>query len=165
MEITKTFGNTLRDMMRAKLRVFVRRSVYRYAISIALITMAMHGADQTLTTWDKLSRGLIYFAALCFAIVLLYLISALLQSRRFTPRTVTFTESTLIVDQNGESACHDWGWIISADESSTTISMLIQKLPRLELYLSKHKLDDTEYETLRAWLVSHGKLAPTEIAG
>ena len=162
MEITKTFGHTFRDMMLAKLRAFRHRSVYRYALGVALITVAAHGSDPTLTASDKFTRGLIYFTLLCLGVFLLYAISASIQSRSIRPRTVTFTNDTLVVNQNGESANHDWDWIISADETTTMLSLLVQTMPRLELYLPRHKLSDTEYDMLRGWLVSHGKLAPTE---
>ena len=107
-------------------------------------------------------RGLIYFAALCLGVLLLYAVSASIQSRRFTPRTITFTKDTIVVNRNGELASHDWNWIISADESPTVISLLVQKMPRLELYLPKRTLNDNEYDTLHGWLVANGKLSPTE---
>lgn len=160
MEITKTFANTFGDMMRAKLRWFVRRSLYRYAIAVVLITYGLHGSNPNLTTTDKLARGLAYFVAICLAVLLLHVVMALSQSRKITPRTITFTEQSLVVNHKGETATRGWNWISSAGESPTLISLLVQKMPRLELYLPKAKLTENEYTVLRGWLSSHGKLPP-----
>jgi len=165
MEVTKTFARTFRDLMRAKLRSFARCSFYRYAVGVAIITVSVHGSDPALTSAAKLTRGLIYFAALCLCVVLLYVISATIQSRRITPRMITFTKERLVVAYKGNSTDHDWNWIISASESSTAISLLVQKIPRLELYLPKTKLNESEYDNLRGWLVTHGKLQPLDNVG
>jgi hypothetical protein len=85
---------------------------------------------------------------------------ALTQSRKISPRTITFTEQSLVVNHKGEMATRGWDWIISAAESPTIISLLVQKIPRLELYLPKAKLTENEYTVLRGWLSSHGKLPP-----
>ncbi len=102
-------------------------------------------------------RGLVYFAILSIAVLVLHVVTAWVQSRRITPRTVTFTEDSVVVDFKGESVDRGWDWIIAAEESPTLISLLVQKLPRLELYLHKATLDDDEYRTLHEWLVLHGK--------
>lgn len=162
MEITKTFANTFRDMMRAKLRWFFRRSLYRYAIAVALITFGLHGGDPALTLTEKLMRGIIYFVALCAAVLVLHVFAASIQSRRLAPRTITFTKDNVTVNHKGESVDRGWSWILAANESSTLISLLVQKMPRLELYLPKAKLNDTELQVLRSWLVSHGKLPPMD---
>ena len=158
MEITKTFRNTFRYMMRAKVRWFLRRSVFRYAMAIALITCGLHGRDPSIAPMDMAWKGLTYFAALCAAVLMLNVISAAVQSRRLDRRTVTFTENDLMVNHNGEIVMRDWDWILSAEESPTVISLLIQEFPRFELYLPKTELEDDEYDVLRDWLVSHGKL-------
>ena len=160
MEITKTFANTFSDMMRAKIRWFFRRSLYRYAIAVALITYGLHGSNPYLTTTDKLALGLGYFVALSLAVLLLHVVIALTQSRKLTLRTITFTDKSLIVKHKGEMATCGWDWIISAGESPTLISLLVQKRPRLELYLPKTKLTGSEYTVLRRWLSTHGKLPP-----
>lgn len=158
MEITRTFANTYGDMMRAKMRLFFRRSVYRYAIAVALITFGLHAKDPALTSADKLIRGVGYFFALCLFVLSIYAVVALAQSRRITPRTITFTGTRLIVNHNGELSDHGWDWIISAGESPRLISLLVQRMPRLELYLPKRQLNKIEYDVLRSWLVLHGKL-------
>lgn len=165
MEITKTFANTFYDMMRAKMRWFLRRSLFRYAIAIALITLGIHGSDATLGFGDKVTRGIIYFVALCVGVFVLHIVVAAIQSRRIAPRTITFTENNLIVKHKGGSAHCGWDWIIAAEESSTTIALLVQRLPRLELYLPKSKLSEVECRVLRGWLVSHGKLPQTDAVG
>lgn len=159
MEITKTFANAFPYMMRAKLRWFFRRSLFRYAIATALITYGLHGINASLKPSEIAMRGLLYFVILCFAVLALHVVTAWIQSRRITPRTVVFTEDTVVVDFKGESVDRGWDWIIAAEESPTVISLLVQKLPRLELYLHKASLDDDEYRTLREWLVLHGKTA------
>ena len=160
MKITQTFGSTFSYMMRAKLRNFARRSVYRYAAGIMLITFGMHRANQSLSTLETLSRGALCFGALLLIVFLVYCIYSIVQSRRFPLRTVTFTETTITVLQGGNTTSCDWGWVISADESSAIISMLIQQSPRTEIYLPKNKLGETKFTTLRKWLIAHGKLPP-----
>ena len=159
MEITKTFANTFPHMMRAKLKWFLRRSVLRYAIATALITYGLHGINASLEPREIAMRGLLYFAILCFAVLVLHVVTAWIQSRRITPRTVTFTADSVVVNYKGESVDRGWDWIIAAAESPAVISLLVQKLPRLELYLHKASLDDDEYRTLHEWLVLHGKTA------
>jgi hypothetical protein len=144
-------------MMRAKLKWFFRRSLLRYAIATALVTYGMHGINASLQPRGMAVRGLVYFAILCFAVLVLLVMTAWMQSRRITPRTVTFTEDSVVVDFKGESVNRGWDWIIAAEESPTLISLLVQKLPRLELYLHKASLDDDEYRTLHEWRVLHGK--------
>ena len=158
MEITKTFANTFPHMMRAKLKWFFRRSLLRYAIATALITYGLHGVNASLQPREIAVRGLVYFAILCFAVLVLHVVTAWMQSRRITPRTVTFTEDSVVVDFQGESVDRGWDWIIAAEESPTLIALLVQKLPRRELYLQKASLDDDEYRTVHEWLVLHGKI-------
>lgn len=134
--------------------------MYKYAIAVALITYGLHGKDPDLTTADKLTRGLAYFLALCLGVLVLHFVMALMLSRKITPRTITFTEHNLVVNHKGELSTRGWDWIISAGETSSIISLLVQKLPRLELYLPKAKLTDIEYTVLREWLIAHGKLPP-----
>ena len=69
MEITKTFANTFHDMMHAKLRWFVRRSLFRYAIAVSLITYGLHAHDASLEFGDKLLRGGLYFVAVCIGVL------------------------------------------------------------------------------------------------
>ncbi|MCP3924575.1 MAG: hypothetical protein GY714_18530 [Desulfobacterales bacterium] len=57
-----------------------------------------------------------------------------------------------------KTATHSWDWILSAEESQVYISLLIRKRPFYELYLSKSKLNEVEYQTLRDWLIRHDKL-------
>lgn len=162
MEITKTFANTFSDMMRAKIRLFLRRSVFRYAIAVALITYGLHGRDASIEPLSVVFKGLTYFMALCAGVLMLQVVAATVQSRRIAPRTVTFTESEVIVNHNGETVTRNWDWIIAAEDSQTVIALLVQKMPRLELYLPKTKLDQNEYNILRSWLVAHGKLSPNK---
>ncbi len=160
MEITKTFANTFSDMMRAKLRRFLRRSVFRYAIAVVLITYGLHGRDTALEPISVAWKGLTYFIALCAGVLMLHVVAATIQSRRIAPRTVTFKDNELIIKHKGETVTRDWDWIIAAEDSPKVIALLVRKLPRLELYLPKTKLDRNEYNILRNWLVSHGKLGP-----
>ncbi len=158
MEITKTFVNKFRFVMRAKVRWFLRRSIFRYATAVALMTYGIHGHKTSIEPMDMAWKGLRYFAALCAAVLTLHIIAAAVQSRRVDQRTVTFTEDDVIVDHNGEIVRQDWDWILSAEDSPRMISFLVQESPRLELYLPKTELEDDEYDALRGWLVSHGKL-------
>jgi hypothetical protein len=158
MEIRKTFANSFHDMMRAKWRWFLRRSLLRYALAIALITYGLHGTDANLTSAEVVTRGFLYFVILCVAVMMVHVVAAWMQSRRITPRTVIFTEQDVVVEYQGESVSRGWDWIISADESPSVISLLVQRSPRLELYLSRTKLDEHEYTVLHGWLASHRKL-------
>jgi hypothetical protein len=158
MEIRKTFANSFHDMMRAKWRWFLRRSILRYAIAIALITYGLHGTDANLTSAEVVTRGVLYFVILCVAVMMIHVVAAWIQSRRVTPRTVTFTEQDVVVEYKGKSVSRGWDWIVSAHESPALISLLVQKSPRLELYLRRTELDEHEYSTIRSWLTSHGKL-------
>ena len=161
MEITKTFSNTFSDMMRAKFRWFLRRSVFRYAIAVGLITYGLHGRTTALEPLTVAGKGLTYFIALCAGVLMLQVVAAAVQSRRIAPRIVTFTENELIVNYKGESITRDWDWIIAAEDSPKVIALLVRKMPRLELYLPKTKLNGNEYNILCGWLVLHGKLSPT----
>lgn len=158
MEIRKTFANSFHDMMRAKWRWFLRRSLLRYALAIALITYGLHGTDANLTSAEVVTRGFLYFVILCVAVMMVHVVAAWMQSRRITPRTVIFTEQDVVVEYQGETVSRGWDWIISADESPSVISLLVQRSPRLELYLPRTKLDEHEYTVLHGWLVSHSKL-------
>ncbi|MCA9192608.1 MAG: hypothetical protein KDB03_12625 [Planctomycetales bacterium] len=160
MEIRIVFANTFHNMMRAKLRWFFRRSLYRYAFAVALITYSIHGGNPRLTTTDVIVRGFGYFAALCLAVLVLHTVLALIQSRRIIPRTITFTEQNLSMERNGKLVTQSWNWIISAKESPTLISLLVQKMPRLELYVAKDMLTENEYTVFRNLLSSNGKLPP-----
>jgi hypothetical protein len=160
MEITKTFSNTFGDMMRAKIRWFLRRSVLRYAVAVALITYGLHGRDTSLGPFVLVFKASTYFIALCAGVLVLHVVAAAIQSRRFVPRTVTFTENEVIVKHRGEIVTRNWDWIIAAEDSQRVIALLVHKMPRLELYLPKAKLDQNEYKVLRGWLVAHGKLSP-----
>ena len=151
-------------MIRGKLRGFLHRSVYRYAIGVALITYALHANDSELSVSEKLVAGFEYFGALCLGVLLLLFATAIIQSRKMTPQMITFKEQNLVVEHQGELSFRDWDWIISARESPAFISLLVQKRPRFELYLPKSRLNENEYAVLRGWLVSHGKLPPSDEA-
>lgn len=159
MDIEVTFGNTFRDMLRAKWRWFLRRSLLRYTLATALITYGLHGIDPKWTSAEIVTRGIIYWGVLCLAVIVLHVVAAWIQSRRITPRTVTFSEEDVIVHYRGESVSRGWDWIIAADESPAMIVLLVQKLPRRELYLPRAKLSEHEYGILRGWLASRGKLS------
>ncbi|MBU2964523.1 hypothetical protein Q4508_04705 [Amphritea sp. 2_MG-2023] len=158
MEITKTFVHTFKDSIRTKLRQFMRRSLYRYAFGVALITFAAHGMDAEMGALEIALRGLIYLTIACAGILVVYVISSYVQSKNRVPITIRFSEVGLVVSQGVDSVNHDWCWIQSAEESSNLLTLVIRELPRYELYLSKPECPDKEYKVLREWLVLHGKL-------
>ena len=162
MEITKTFVNALPYVLRAKIRAFFRRSVFRYAIATALIAYAINFSSiKSIAGIEFLKIWMIYLLGICAVALILILISAVVQSRRLVPRQVTFKEEAIIVTHRGETETKTWDWIIAAEETVDFFAFIVQKIPRLELFLRKKQLDDDEYQSLRAWLVEHGKL-PTE---
>jgi hypothetical protein len=71
---------------------------------------------------------------------------------------VTFKEEAIIIIHRGEIETGTWDWIIAAEESADFFAFMVQRFPRLELFLRKKQLDEGEYQALRAWLVEHGKL-------
>lgn len=159
MEITLVFGATFADMMRAKLRHFFRRSLLRYAVGAALIAFGLHGLAGKASQAEIAVRGIVYFLLLCAGVLVLHVIAAFVQSRRQTPRQVTFSESDIVVTQQGETVRHGWPWILAAQESNNMLALQIQRSPPRELFLPKSKLPNNDYQTLRGWLVAHGKLA------
>ncbi len=161
MEITKTFGNTFGNMMRAKLRRFKRRSALRYALGVALITYGIHGQDASIEPMQMVRNGIVYFVVLCVGVLLVYVITAMFQSRKVEVRTVTFTKNNIVVAYQGETVSRGWDWVIAAEDSRRVITLLIQRLPQLELFLPKDKLSEVEYRTLCKWLVARGKLEST----
>ena len=159
MEITKTFVNSLPNVLRAKLRGFLRRSIFRYAFASALIAYALHIPNiKSIASVEFLKIWFIYFFGICSFALTLILISAIVQSRRLTPRQVTFKEGAIIVSQGDKTETKTWDWIITAEELFGTIAFMVQKRPRVELFIRKKQLDDYEYKILRAWLAEHGKL-------
>jgi len=108
---------------------------------------------------DRLLKGLIYFGVLCVGVLVLHVVAATVQSRRISPRAVTFTKYDLIVNHKGETVSRGWDWIIAAENTSTVITLFVQKMPQLELHLPKTRLDESEYRILHGWLILHGKIA------
>jgi hypothetical protein len=162
VEITKTFVNALPYVFRAKIRAFFRRSVFRYAFATALIAYALNFPSiKSIVSIEFVKIWAIYFLGICAIALILLLISAVVQSRRLVPRQVTFKEEAIIVSHGGETETKTWDWIIAAEESADFFAFMVQRHPRLELFISKKQLDSDEYQFLRAWLVEHGKL-PTE---
>lgn len=161
MTITKTFASTFYYMMLSKLRRFIRRSLYQYAIGIAVFTYGMHGQDATMSLGDMVGKGLFYFAITCVFALLLNMLVAAIQLRQIPSQTITFAKTGLQVEQDGETSKQGWDWIISAEETASYIALVVKKMPRFELYLSKAKLNETEYQALHEWLVGQNKLPTT----
>lgn len=160
MVITKIFVNTLHYVLRAKMRVFVRRSVFRYAIASAVIAYTVHFLSiRSIVIIEFAKIWVVYFIGISAVALVLILISAITQSRRLIPRQVTFKEEGIIVSQGGATEIRTWDWIISAEENSDFFAFLLQKRPRLEIFLSKDNLEDHESQFLRDWLIKHEKLS------
>ena len=158
MIITKTFTSSFQYIMLAKLRRFVRISIFRYLIAAIMISYSRYllgsiNSDLlgsvSLSSADIVIEGIVGFILLSFSVILLMLIAAKVQSHRNREITVTFKEGELIVTQEGESTHHDWGWIISAVDSLGLLALLIEKRPVFEIYLAKKHLTVDESEVLQ----------------
>jgi hypothetical protein len=161
VEITRTFVNALPYVIRAKIRGFARRSVFAYAIASALIAYAIHTPSlKSIATVEYFRTWVIYFLLICTVALTMNLISAVIQSRRLIPRQVTFKQEAITITHRGNTECKTWDWIIAAEELGDSFPFVVQRFPRLELFLSKKRLSEDEYRSLRAWLVEHGKLPP-----
>jgi hypothetical protein len=159
MEITKTFANALPFVIRAKLRGFLRRSIFRYAIAAAILAYALNiSSIKSIASIEFLKIWGIYLLGICAFVLILLLVSAVIQSRQLVPQQVTFIEDAIIVSQGGQTETKEWDWIIAAQETVDSLVFLIQKRPRLELFIGKKQLNDDEYQVLLTWLVEHGKL-------
>jgi len=159
VEITKAFVNSLRYVLRAKMRQFLRRSVFAYALAAALIAYGLNSPSiKSIASFEFLKIWITYSLGICAVALMLILISALVQSRRIVPHHVTFKEEAIIVTYRGETQTRTWDWIIAAEETSDFFAFVIRKRPRLELFLGKKCLDSDEHQSLRTWLVQHGKL-------
>jgi hypothetical protein len=161
VDVTKSFVNAFPYVLRAKLRGFFRRSLYRYAIAAALLAYALNIANiKAAAIIDFVRIWAIYFLGICAVALVLIVFSTRIQSRRLVPQEVTFREDAIIVTHRGQTETRTWDWIIHAEESRESFAFLVQERPRLELFLGKRHLTEDEYRSLRTWLVEHGKLLP-----
>jgi hypothetical protein len=160
MEITKTFVNSFGSVLLAKIRNFMRRSIFLYALATALITFGLHFSSiDSISSIEFIRIWGTYFLGIVFITLIFILISAIIQSRRIFPRKLTFREEELILSQGGTTEIKSWDWIISAEEKPRFFAFLVQKRPRLEMFLSKDKLEYQEGQLLREWLIKHEKLS------
>lgn len=158
VEIKRVFTPTFTSVLISKYRTFLRRSVWLYAISTAMIAYGLHGYDPRFTTIDVVLRWLIYFGGVCCIVLLLYPVPAAIAPRFVRPYVVVFRENDLCSLYKGKSIADSWDWIISAKDEPLMISLRIRKFPPLELYISKRNIIEDEYRTLIKWLVAHRKL-------
>lgn len=163
MEVTKTFANTLHYVILAKVRWFLRRSLYRYAISTAAIAYGLHwlhvGHAPSIASLPFLKLWGEFFTLVLAAGFVLQALAVSIQSARHIPRHITFREDEIVVVHRGLTQATDWNWIGSAEESSNLLVLSVRKFPRLELFLPKTKLTADELSFLREQLVAHNKLA------
>jgi hypothetical protein len=162
MKITKTFSSTFADLMRGKLRHFLRRSIYLYAVAVGLFAfgawLANDISQSLIVQWGT------YFVLVCIVSLFLQFASAAVQCRRMPKRVVTFEPETITVECGGNSTMHSWDWILSAEETEIRLLLLIRRAPRFELFIPKSKLDPLEYELLVKLLTSKGKLNSLQVA-
>ena len=159
MEITKTFTNALPFVIRAKMRGFFRRSVYRYIFAAWLVTYAFSFQSlKSVVSIEFLKVWSFYSVVICGLAIIIILISAAIQSRRLDPRQITFREDAITITDASAVKTNTWGWVIHAEELDDCFALLIQKSPRHELFISKKSLGEGEYKQLRAWLAKHDKL-------
>ena len=160
MKITKTFVNAFPYVFRAKMRAFFSRSIFRYALGSLLIALAFHFTSLiSILSFEFLKIWGLYLFGICIFVIMLLLISTYFQSRRHNPQEVTFTEESIVTKQNEQTVTKSWDWIIAAQETAEFFAFLVQKRPRLELFIDKDQLNDDEYQELRGWLVKNGKLS------
>jgi hypothetical protein len=160
MEITKTFVNAFGPVLLAKIRNFLRRSIFIYALGTALITFGLHfSIIRPTINFEFVKIWGTYFLGIVGLALTLIFISAIIQSRRIIPKQVTFREEELLLSQGESREIKSWDWIISAEEKKKFFAFLIQKRPRLEIFLMKEKLEDHEEQLIRKLLIHHGKLS------
>ncbi len=145
--------------MFAKVRWFVRRSIYRYFIAVVMFSFGRHLLDTTINSVDIVIEGVLGFILLCFSILLIQIVAARMQSKRIKPTKVIFKEDELTVTQFGKTTNRGWDWIISAEDTPSVFALLIQKKPIFEIYLPKSELTGNEQKTLLNWLIKHDKLS------
>ena len=155
MKITKTFSSTFADMLRGKLRNFLRRSIYLYAVAAGLLAfgawLANDISQSLIVQWG------VYLFLVCIVSLLVQFASAAVQWRRIPNSVVTFEPETITVECGENSTTHSWDWILSAEETEMRVLLLIRRSPRFELFIPKSKLDPLEYELLVKLLMSKGK--------
>jgi hypothetical protein len=155
-EITKTFAPSFRSIFLVKLRNFMKRGVWLYALGSLVIVVGvqiLNGqplvTDQTAGTFSILF--LIAFAFALSAILFSSLLSA--QSLKSDFTTVTFREHELLVKRNtGNPTAQNWDWIISTEETRKNYYLTAKIIPRYELVLSKSALSEEENKALKSWL-------------
>jgi hypothetical protein len=159
VEIHTTLVNAFPFVLRAKMRGFFRRSVYRYALATAMLAYALHFPNiKSIATVEFAAIWAAYFGGICGVVLVLILISAAIQSRHLDLRSVTFKEDAIIVSQGGATETKSWDWIIRAEDLADCFALLVQRRPRLEAFISKKHLSDEETRMLKEWLVEHTKL-------
>ncbi len=166
MVITKIFTNSFQSILLAKIRRFLRRSIFRYILAAVMISygrylLATINSDQLgsvpLSAVDIVIEGGVGFILLCLFVIILMVVAAKFQSNRKQEYTITFKCDELIVTQDGSTTHHDWDWIISAEYSLGILALLNKNHPGLEVFLPKSSLTEAEFETLQGWLGVHGK--------
>lgn len=150
-EITHLFRATPREQLLGKLYNFRRRSLGRYALAAALLTLARPDLlGHFVLTWLGLTAG---FGLLGLAVV--YASRHRLAPAPF-PATVTFRAERIEVrPADGSPAqTHDWRWVRRADESDRYFFLTVRDFPRLILLLDKQKLSPEETTTFQTWLAA-----------
>ncbi len=145
--------------MQAKVRRFMRRSIFQYFIATFMFSYGRYLLDTTIKPVDIIFEGVTGFILLCVIVILIQMVVAKVQSKKSTSLEVTFTENELTVTNSDKTSIHNWDWILSAEESLKAFALLIKRKPFFELYLPKSKLNENEYQAFRKWLIIHNKLS------
>jgi hypothetical protein len=155
-EITKTFAPNFRTILLVKLRNFMSRSIWLYALGSVVVA-----AGITLSNNQPLFSSLseFYFSFLFLASIvisfsaMLFSSFLLVRSSKSDLTTVTFREQDLLVARtSGGPTVQHWDWIVSAEETRRSFYFTTRVFPRYELVLSKSTLSEEENLLLKTWL-------------
>lgn len=159
-KITKKFEFSFRSIWLAKLRHFMRRSLWRYLLAALLLTFgrAVFGnyrlmSLETLRLWVCLTAGCVILG---FGVIL---ISVMSQTKRFRNRNVqiTFSENEVLIVQSEvgkeiRKEIYSWDQIEKVEDTLRYIMLAFKKCPWFYLVIQKQRLTKAEIDLLIQWL-------------
>ncbi|MCL2163810.1 MAG: hypothetical protein FWH55_05300 [Oscillospiraceae bacterium] len=157
-EITKTFGYSISIILHAKLRNFIKKSVWVYLLASLLFANALDGVFMA----PFVGRFLIVFGGLLLLSISSMLISSRLiyLKKRKDNADITFKEDQIIVywKYSGETEIKTWDWIKSFEEVNDIYYLDLDVWPKNVVIISKQKLTNDESIVLHEWLYKNNKI-------
>lgn len=149
-EINKRIKSRKDYILIAKIRNFLKRSIFNYLIASLLIAVAKPSLFGNFTY-----TACFIFTVLCLLSLILIVISSSIQAKRMQfDADITFTTSEIIITHKNKDLIEkkNWDWILNAEENKHSFYLLIQKNPRLELILHKRNFNREEIAALQEWI-------------